>query len=223
MKYLLMMMMILMKLMIVFALLTRHLLRHHAGHVGHWGGLLGQNWWRRGAWYKQIDVYLSLRSTNIRIETKVNWKERFDKRGEQIFKHSDLFLPTLVEGAEEVSQPSDFEAGIWFFVFSCHIINWVFRLKYDFFFFRSYILFGFESVTRWLVEKWFFVQEERFFGTHPICQGNQWEIPETIHFDQWLHGAFWNSFPDEKLIMTDSNGNKNENGEKNSLGRVLWP
>ena len=141
MKYLLMMMMmkmmmmmILMKLMIVFVLLTRHLLRHHAGHVGHWGGLLGQNWWRRGAWYKQIDVYLSLRSTNIRIETKVNWKERLDKRGEQIFKHSDLFLPTLVEGAEEVFQPSDFEAGIWFFVYSCHIINRVFRLKYDFFY-----------------------------------------------------------------------------------------
>ena len=219
MKYLLMMM-ILMKLMIVFALLTRHLLRHHAGHVGHWGGLLRQNWWRRGAWYKQIDVSLSLRSTNIRIETKVNWKERFDKRGEQIFKHSDLFLPTLVEAAEEVFQPSDFEAVIWFFVYSCHIMNWVFRLKYDFFLFRSYILFGFESVTRWLVEKWFFVQEERFFGTHPICQGNQWEIPETIHFDQWLHGAFWNSFSDEKPIMTDSNDNKNENGEKNSL---VWP
>ena len=132
MKYLLMMMMILMKLMIVFVLLTRHLLRHHAGHVGHWGGLLGQNWWRRGAWYKQIDVYFSLRSTNIRIETKVDWKERFDR--EQIFKHSDLFLPTLVEGAEEVSQPSDFEAGIWFFVYSCRIINWVCRLKYDFFY-----------------------------------------------------------------------------------------
>ena len=85
------------------------------------------------------------------------------------------------------------------------------------FLFRSYILFGFESVTRWLVGKWLFVQEERFFGTHPICQGNQWEIPETIHFDQWLHGAFWNSFPDEKLIMADSNDNKKKMVKRTAL------
>ena len=91
---------------------------------------------RRTSWAKLVEAWglVQLRSTNIRIETKVNWKERFDKRGEQIFKHSDLFLPTLVEAAEEVFQPSDFEAVIWFFVYSCHIMNWVFRLKYDFFY-----------------------------------------------------------------------------------------